>query len=164
MSAKLKLTMDTSGIGRYTKNTRRGLGRVVIEAASAIQAHAQESIRDGDKTGRIYELGETEVSFDIAGGERVSFTANKGKAAKQHQASAPGESPANETDNLADSIHTVVTGELSAETVVGAAYGLPLEEGTDDGRLEPRPFIEPAVEHVRPQFVADVADVLKRGG
>ena len=162
MSAKLKLTIHDARLRNLGARSRKELSRVVTEAAAGVVAHAQDAIRSGPKTGRIYELGETEVSFTTGAGEAVSFTARKGAEAKQHQASAPGEAPANETGYLAGSIQAHRIGELEQEVAVGAEYGAALEEGTGDGKILPRPFMAPALEAVRPAFEAAVADALRR--
>lgn len=162
MSAKLSIKLDDARLKTLGAEAHRGLSRVVTEAASAVQAHAQDSIRSGPKTGRLYELGETEVSFTTKGGDAVSFTARKGQAAKQHQASAPGEAPANEIGNLADSIFLHRTGDLAVEVVAPAEYAAALEFGTEDGKIAPRPFLGPALEHVREPFLADVVAALAR--
>ena len=72
---------------------------------------------------------------------------------RYHQASAPGESPATDTGNLAGSIRTVQgTRRHTAVVTVGAEYAARLEFG--DGRVAPRPFLGPAVEQERPHFEA----------
>lgn len=162
MSAKLTLTIDDARLKTLGAEAHKQFSRVVKEAAHGVQAHAKVAIRSGPKTGRIYELGESEVSFVTKAGKSVAFTARKGKKAKQHQASAPGEAPANEVGNLAAGIRARRTGKLSAEVTVAAEYGATLEFGSADGRIAPRPFLGPAVEHVRPQFEDDVREALQR--
>jgi len=84
---------------------------------------ARNKIRSGPKTGRTYG---------------------------SHQASAPGEAPADWTGYLASSIsHTEITDNISseAEVTVDATYADTLEFGgfNESGRyVEPRPFLYPS--------------------
>ena len=69
-----------------------------------------------------------------------------------HQASAPGEPPANDTGHLTNSVSHRMTGPTEGVVEVGAEYGVYLEMGTS--RMAPRPFLGPAVEKVWPEFEA----------
>lgn len=70
-----------------------------------------------------------------------------------HQASAPGEMPAIDTGNLANSVQVEFETETVAIVFTNADYAANLEYGTM--RMAPRPFFVPAAEEVRPQFEAD---------
>lgn len=164
MPAKLKLNIDASGFGKLSETVHRQLGQVVHATAVQVEAHAKIAIQTGPKTGRVYEQGETEVSFTTKTGNAVSFTARKGQASKLHQASAPGEAPATDTGNLVNSVQTRRTGDLAAEVSASAEYGAALEFGTEDGHIAPRPFLGPALDTARPGFEAAVAAVIRRGG
>lgn len=111
---------------------------VVQKAAYDVEANAKASM-SGPKTGFIYKRGN-----------------------KMHQASAPGEAPAIDTGTLVNSIQSRMTGMSSAEVSVGAAYGLPLEYGTEDGHIAPRPFMTPAAEKVKPGFIEACKQLLLR--
>ena len=141
----------------------RDLGNALVDTTALnIEARAKIEIQTGQKTGRIYELGETEVSFTTKDGREVSFTARRGKKSRQHQASAPGEAPATDTANLVNSIQSRHVAELTSEVDVGAEYGAPLELGSLDGTTAPRPFVGPAVEAERPAFESGVINIVKR--
>jgi hypothetical protein len=157
----LKLTADITGL-KGLKNSRGRLGRVVLQTAASVQAHAQVAITSGPKTGRVYQRGEHQVEFSTKGGGAASFTANRGKAAREHQASAPGEAPANEMGNLAGSISHRMTGAMAAEVSVGAEQGPALEFGREDGSIEKRPFLAPAVAAATEDFGAAIAAELRR--
>jgi hypothetical protein len=119
-------------------------------------------IKTGEKTGRVYDRNEHEVSFTTATGKAVAFTVYRGKTRrKPHQASAPGEAPASDTGLLANSIQTEMRGDLSADVVVGAEYGAALEFGSLDGRIAPRPFLAPAVEAEREEFERGIARAIE---
>ena len=165
MPAKLTLTIDTSGFGMLGAVVRKQLGRVARATAKAVAQQAKDSITDGPKTGRIYGA-ETEVSFRSRDKD-VSFVAHRGRELgddKVHQASAPGEAPANDTGALASGINVEMEGDLTAAIIVPAEQGAALEFGRIDGTIAPRPFLGPALEAARPGFEADVAAVLRRGG
>lgn len=64
-----------------------------------------------------------------------------------------------DTGFLRNSIHTEQSSDLRAEVIVGAEYGLYIEYGTS--RMAAQPFLNPAVEFVRPAFEAACAALLK---
>jgi HK97 gp10 family phage protein len=81
-------------------------------------------VLNSKKSGRIYRRGSVE-----------------------HIASAAGEPPASNTGRLVNSIATEYDqAALAGRVVVGVDYGLMLEYGTQ--KIEPRPFLRPAVANV----------------
>lgn len=89
----------------------------LAKAALLIRADAQKLIQQGPKSGQMYG---------------------------DHRASAPGEAPATDTGNLVRSI-TIDKPTPDAVTITcRAPYAAALELGTDDGRIEERPFMRPA--------------------
>lgn len=99
--------------------------RGVVAATESVRAEALRLILQTAKTGRIYR--------------------RKGVF---HQASAPGEAPASDTGTLVNRITTDfeennLVGRVSART----EYASFLEFGTQ--RMEPRPFMRPALENQR---------------
>lgn len=111
--------------GRMKEALRARAGAVVEQTAHRLADEAKTLINTPGRSGRVYG---------------------------SHQASAAGEPPAADTGVLAGSIQSRLTGPLSAEVTVGAEYGHWLEFGTT--RIEPRPFMVPAAETVKPEFVA----------
>ena len=77
-----------------------------------------------------------------------------------HQASAPGESPAIDTSNLANSIGTEAMGGASHMVYAGTEYALSLEFGSP--RVAPRPFLGPAASQEEPEFLREMADLERR--
>jgi hypothetical protein len=112
------------------KRLQPQLSRVVSKAAHDVEAKAKVSILAGGKSGKLYKRGKT-----------------------VHQASAPGEAPANEVGTLAAGIK-VGNGDGPLWRVVQstAVYSLALEFGSADGTIAPRPFMGPALESVRQPF------------
>ena len=99
----------------------------VANGIEAIRANALNKILTGPKTGRLYK-----------------------RRSVVHQASAPGEAPANDRGRLAQSART----DLDPEKIVGTltcstAYAAALEFGRDDGRILARPYARPALEEER---------------
>lgn len=98
---------------------QKGLMQVGIENAR----HAKALIRDKkSKTGRWYVF-----------------------RGRPHQASAPGEAPANRSGELQRSIGYQVRGWHSVEFGTTLPYGKWLENGTKDGKIAPRPFLSRTV-------------------
>lgn len=95
--------------------------RGLLTAAERVRDSAVESILSGEKTGKVYN--------------------RRGVA---HQASAPGEPPASDIGNLSRSFDVVP--ELALLRVIvnnNAKYAAALEYGSQ--RIEPRPFLRPAL-------------------
>jgi hypothetical protein len=150
---------------------RRELMDAVLRAAFAVEAGAKLRIKQGAKTGRTYRrgsikrrVGEKRAREFREMGLRQSRTKPGSFVVgyRIHRASAPGESPASDSGHLANSIRTRPPkpggNRIKAEVVVGAIYGRRLEEG--GGRIAARPYLAPAVEEVRPQFLADVSSAI----
>lgn len=74
-----------------------------------------------------------------------------------HQASAPGDMPAMDTGNLANSIMVEFEEPTIAVVYTNVDYSAHLEFGTM--RMAPRPFMTPAAEAVRPEFEAEAARI-----
>lgn len=121
------------------KHLQPQLERVVNKAAHDVKARAKVSILAGGKSGRIYKRGKVE-----------------------HQASAPGEAPANDLGNLAAGIK-VGSGDGPLWRVVQstAVQSLALEFGSLDGKIAPRPFMGPALEAIRQPFKRAIARVIR---
>lgn len=112
------------------------LGEVVDKTAHEIEGNAKASLA-GSKSGKVYE-----------------------RRGRSHQASAPGEAPANDYGALGNSIQTQNTGQLSRLVSVGAEHGAVLETG--GAKVAARPFMGPAAEQARPGFEAAVRAVVDR--
>ena len=110
------------------------------EAAQRIVRDAQVAIQSPPKTGRVYKRGNV-----------------------LHQASAPGEAPASDTTNLANSGTVRRVGWLHFECVFSAEYAQALEFGTPSGKILPRPFLRPAVYKQAPILQEALDDALRRG-
>lgn len=109
---------------RLGKLPEKNAERACFEAANLVKNTALESILSGPKTGRAYKRG---------GVTRI--------------ASAPGQSPANQTGALAASLSART--EKQGKTVFGIAsasteYAAMLEFGTRN--MAPRPYMQPALD------------------
>lgn len=101
---------------KVEKQIEEAAWQVVQRRTEATLVRAQQSIILGPKTGIIYG---------------------------DHQASAPGEAPADWTGQLVASGHTRYNRTaLMGEVVFSAPYALHLEYGTE--KMEPRPYLRPA--------------------
>lgn len=106
--------------------------------AMLVRNHAVLAIQKGPKTGRTYVRGTV-----------------------THRASAPGEAPATDTGILAGSIGwNVDASTLTADVFASSAYAVHLELGTS--RMEPRPFMVPALEATQAKGLAVFQAALRR--
>lgn len=108
--------------------------RGVVIGSELVKSEAVRLILSPPKTGRIYR-----------------------RKGAEHQASAPGEAPANDTGRLAGSIDAKyepekLTGIIGAHTDY-AAY---LEYGTS--KMEPRPYMRPALMNKKDEVEKAVQD------
>jgi hypothetical protein len=111
----------------------------LLPAAQAVAEEARLSITSRPKSGRVYK--------------RPSGT---------HQASAPGEPPANDTGKLAASIVARSTGREGAEVVADGELAHTMEFGTTGGKVAPRPFMVPAAQNSRDAVRDAVADAIRK--
>lgn len=104
-------------------NTKEGIRRGLLDVAPEIEREVVRMIKEPPKTGRLYSFG-----------------------GRIHQASAPGEAPADLTGQLAESVGSEVTSptQLVIGDDISAPHGEWMEFGTDDGRIAPRPHLKPA--------------------
>ena len=105
-------TAALKGIERAAGLIRVGIRSALYTIGAEDVRHLQRLITNPPKTGRFY-----------------------GK----HQASAPGEAPANRTGRLAKSADFIVRGTSQLEVGEKAPYAKFLEEGTK--KMEPRPHV-----------------------
>lgn len=117
-----------ANIRKYGAQADAALAQIVMATAQNIRTHAIRAIQGGPKTGKQYR---------------------KYAPKRMHRASAPGQAPATDTGRLASSIVADITG-LTAEVSADVQYAAPLEFGTVN--MEPRPFLEPALESERSKF------------
>jgi len=131
------VSLKTTGIDRYKANLGK-INKIVGKAAADVESTAKRSIKTNSGKYREYDKG--------------------------HWSSPPGSPPNSDTGFLANSImHRMLTA-TSAEVSVMAKYAIPLELGwTSKGgnTVPPRPFLDPALQHVRPAFVKALTVVLK---
>jgi hypothetical protein len=113
-------------IANLSKATKEGIRQAFFSIGKDLKSTAKESILQGPKTGRIY--------FVKRGGKTI-----------RHQASAPGEPPANLTGALKDSIDFKVGSSSSMRFEAGnneVDYAAKLEEGIG---IKKRPYMIPAI-------------------
>lgn len=104
--------------------------RGLVRGVEAVKDEAVSLITTGPKTGRRYG---------------------------RHQASAPGESPAGDTGDLARRIGTDVDpATLTGSITFSSKHARPLEYGT--AKMAPRPFARVALAHRLSAIEADIED------
>jgi phage gpG-like protein len=125
------------------------ISKLIAKAALNISNDAKRRIAKGPKTGRIY--------YYATGG--LPGEAEFIKRGKPHRASAPGESPATDTGALMNSIITR-SKELVTEAGTDIKYAPGLEFGTEN--IEPRPFLQPAIDEVWPDEWKEITAAVQR--
>lgn len=92
---------------------------------------------------------ETDIKADMAAAKSGALYP-RGKTA-EHQASAPGESPAVDYGVLIGSIQSQMVRDDLGLVAEGTEYAAALEYGTV--RMAPRPHMAPAADRARPRYV-----------
>lgn len=111
---------------------RQAANRGVVRGTERVLATAVRLIQSGGKSGQVYV-----------------------RRGVSHQASAPGEPPASDTGRLAQSGKTRYDMErVSGFVSFSTEYAEPLELGTE--KMEPRPYLRPALGMNREAIVSDV--------
>lgn len=134
-TGEISIVFDKSGLAGTQLEALAGAA--IAKAALTVEALAKTAIMTGPKTGRLYK--------------RKSVI---------HQASAPGEAPANDMGDLVNSITADVEDtatSLEAEVNVTSDHGIYLEFGTV--RMEARPFLQPAADTAFVELEADLAKI-----
>ena len=133
----------TFNSGTLLARVRAAAMQAVVRGTESVRNEAITLILDTPKTGRVYR-----------------------RRGVEHQASAPGEPPASDTGRLVNSIRTEYDqSNLVGRVVAGSAHAAYLEFGTQ--RMEPRPFMRPALRNRGKDIVADIqssVDRALRGG
>lgn len=131
------VSLKTVSLDRYKANLDK-ITLIVGKAAADVEANAKDSIVKSSGNYRQYERG--------------------------HWSSPPGTPPNSDTGYLANSIMHRMESRTTAEVTAIAKYAVPLELGwTSKGgnTVPPRPFMEPALMKVKPQFVKALTKILK---
>lgn len=126
-------------VAAHQKKVSAAQVRALKIGAVMIHSDAVKSIQKGPKTGILYG----ELRYVRLANFGVAIPASKMR--KLHRASAPGEAPATDTGNLVRNIGFNVDASNKSATVTSRArYSAALEFGTNDGKILPRPFMNPA--------------------
>ena len=131
-----EITITLTGLDAALRHIEGAAAKIEAAAQLGLNAVAQQardaavvSIMKGPKTGVVYKL------YDP---KRI------------HQASAPGQAPAQDQGGLSGSIKASAgPAKLTATLVADAPYAVHLEYGTR--KMAPRPFMRPAVDKVLPK-------------
>ena len=139
MKAALTGTVELKrALAEFGIQADKELAAIVRGTAQNIRTHAIKSILRGTKSGTEYQ---------------------KYSPKRKHRASAPGEPPASDTGRLAGAIRADIEGR-KAEVVADTEYAAWLEFGTL--KMEPRPFMTPAMEKERPKWEERLNGVVER--
>jgi hypothetical protein len=165
MSGNVTLSYDTTKINSMTELMQQKASVIVGRTALRVVRRIKQSMRE-PKSGRLYIRGQTRkytgMNSEAARqyhNRGMKWGINRGRkyfvtGYKYHQASAPGESPAVDYGLLVNSIEMAMESELVALVNVVNEAGLFLEIG--GAKLEPRPFLAPAVDEERDAFFQEM--------
>lgn len=129
----------------------RHVGQALFAAGELVRVEAQVSITTGNKTGQIYTH-----YFATIKGKAVPIR----KRPAPHQASAPGEAPADDTGVLANNIETNQVAPLVVEVSSNARYAAAMEFG--NSKVEARPYLAPARDAKKKEVVQLVRKAVDR--
>ncbi len=143
----MELTVKVEGLDKIDKASRAVQESIANQLKIALKASGEkvrgeaiQSILAGNKSGKVYKRGN-----------------------KEHRASAPGESPANDTGRLAGSIISIQNNN-EALVIAGRGsvkYASMLEFGTE--KMEERPFMNPALEKNRNWIIERLNKAVRDG-
>ena len=133
-----------AALRRASGEIKQAVSRAVVGTALELQGNIKTSIAQGPASGRTYE---------------------KYNPRRTHTASAPGQPPMTDTGRLVNSIEFDKIGDLTATVGSKLAYATYLEYGTSrmnfaGGVGGPRPFFRPAIEEIRPKYMARLEKAL----
>lgn len=132
----LRITVSDNDARRLESANNQAIeaiGRVIQAFVIKIDREIKVSIDRGPKSGRIYG---------------------------NHQASAPGQTPATDSGGLVKSINwRIFNRGLSAEVGSNIFYAPFLEEGTS--KMDARPWLQPAYEKYADEVIDEITDVLR---
>jgi hypothetical protein len=117
----------------HEEKIKNGIRKAYYRMGKQCTKDARESILQGPKTGRIYYI-------------------KKGSRTYKHQASAPGEPPANLTGRLRKSIDFEVRSFRQLEFGANTPYAAALELGSPQRKLLPRPYLVRALDKNHKNF------------
>lgn len=132
-STKRVIVGMTQSVHRHQQAIQNGLHVV----GDLVGRRNRQLIRQGPKTGRVYRIN-----------------------GRLHQASAPGEAPANLSGRLAKSYNYNVHGPSQMEVGQSAPYAGFLEDGT--GRIRPRPNMIRAINDTQGDVVRAFYDEIEK--
>jgi len=124
-----------AALRKASAEAQEAVGVAVIGTAMELRGDIVKRIQGGPASGAVYTRGGV-----------------------SHQASAPGEAPASDTERLAGSITFDKTGPMSATVGSDLVYAAALEFGS--GRIDPRPAWVPAIEKITPKYIARLEKAL----
>ena len=142
MSGRIEGLDETlEAFARLGKAGSREGAKAVAATAQKVRGDAIKSVQRGAKSGTVYTR---------SSGQNLS---------PRHQASAPGQAPATDTGNLVSSIKAESKG-LSGRVYSDIKYAFWLEFGTL--KMEPRPFLNPALMGNQQYFVDQLTKAITR--
>jgi len=152
----IQLNIEAAKENAKTMKRLRGAPQVMLDSITQLVAKAALDISNDAKK-RIAKGPKTGVVYGFA--EGLPGEGQQRRRGKPHRASAPGQAPATDTGMLLNSIISR-SKELAAEAGSVIEYAPSLELGTTD--IEPRPFLQPAIDAVWPDATEAISQAVQR--
>lgn len=149
MNLKTSVVIST-GSSNLAERIRKRVAEILEAGADAAEDGMVKRLTTGPKTGRVYKSRRGKGHKPKRGWSKNADAAPEGGA--MHQASAPGESPAEDTGDLRRAIKkdkSKTRRKIDPEAAVvikgdKAVVAITLENGSVDGKTGARPWIRPS--------------------
>lgn len=159
MDIEVKIDLKTA-----TKEMKAAAQKGIEMGARLIETEVKKRIMRGAKTGTTYYRIPGEKYMVVHAGSEdgppaaIFKATGKQNLSVKHTASAPGQSPATDTGNLANLIRVDVK-QFECAVVSGAKYSEWLEFGTS--KISPRPFMFPSYEENKKKVEGLIARLVR---
>lgn len=151
-----------AALKRTRGEVRKAVSKAVMGTALQLRGDVVRSISKPGTGTTYYRIYDSASGYtNIFAGDSQGYVASvKGRLnlSETHRASADGDPPATDTGRLKNSIEFDKIGDLTATVGSKLAYATWLEYGTM--RMAARPFFRPAIEEIRPKYMARLEKAL----
>lgn len=158
-----------------TVKRRQILDKVVQQSGAELESLVKQKILTGPKSGKLYRRGA--IKKKIAKRD-LSFYRSDRRIFKRtftslydekttvgynvHRSSAAGQSPANDSGRLANSIRAKKIGFMSVRVATSVRYAAALDNGSSKRKIAARPFFRVTAEEFKPQFKGNLREAIAR--
>lgn len=134
-----------------------------LDACAVLYKYELQQQLSHPGTGRLYRRRKVRYGKVQQDGKRLFAKRLKDRASDFHQASAPDESPAQDTGTLKRSAYVERVSRFVRAVGVSAAYAVALEFGSGRRRIAPRPFMRPSMARCKALLQHKFREVMTQG-